>query len=162
MNKSIFTRDDANATLTVERVFPAVRSRVWQALTDAALLDRWWGPSPWYTETVAMDFRVGGYWFYAMKGPEGEAHYCRMDYLEIEPETRLKTSDYFTDADGNRNDALPVQVMDMRLIDEGRHTRFVTVIEYASIEDLDTILEMGMREGYTQAQDQLETLLLEG
>jgi uncharacterized protein YndB with AHSA1/START domain len=160
MNKTTFTKDIDTATLTIERVFPAARSRVWQAMTDANILDQWWAPSPWKTETVHMDFRVGGYWLYAMNGPEGEQHFGRMDYVEIEPEQRYKSSDVFCDQNGDANESLPRQNMEFRLIDQGESTIVIGVVQYASADDMETILKMGMQEGLTMAQDQLEQLLL--
>ena len=162
MSKTKFTKDEKKATLTIERVFPAPRSRVWQAMTDATILDRWWAPSPWRTETVVMDFRVGGYWHYSMNGPEGEQHFGRMNYLEIEPERRFKSSDVFADEEGNANESLPRQVMDITFVEQGNQTNVVTVVQYASLEDLNKILEMGMQEGLSMAQDQLEALLQRG
>ena len=102
MSKTTFTRDEANARLAIERVFPAPQGRVWQAMTDPGLLDQWWAPKPWWTKTVHMDFRVGGYWLYSMNGPNGEQHFGRMDYLEIEPEHRFKSDDAFTATSTNR------------------------------------------------------------
>lgn len=159
MGKTTFTKNEKEATLTIERLFPASVSRVWQALTDPAILDQWWGPAPWKVETVHMDFRVGGYWHYAMKGPDGSAHHGRMDYLEIEPERHFRSSDVFCDADGNAVESLPRQDMEMRFIGEGKATRLVTVVQYASVEDMNRILEMGMQEGLTIAHNQLEALL---
>jgi uncharacterized protein YndB with AHSA1/START domain len=161
MNKTQFTKDEQSARLTIERVFPAAPSRVWQAMTDPAILDQWWGPKPWWVKTIHMDFRVGGYWHYSMNGPNGEQHFGRMDYLEIEPGRRFKAKDAFTDAAGKINDSLPRQAIDTRLAADGNHTKVVTVIQYASLEDLTRIFEMGFREGLTMAHDQLETLLAE-
>lgn len=159
MGKTVFTKDKKNARLTVERVFSAARERVWTALTDAATLDLWWAPAPWKTETMTMDFRVGGHWHYAMHGPDGERHYGRMDYLEIEPGLRYKAEDVFADAAGKPNESLPKQLFDTTLVDEVDGTRVVIVIDYASLEDLEKIIEMGMQEGFSMAQDQLEALL---
>ncbi len=159
MNKTIFTKDEQNAQLTIERVFPAPPSRVWQAFTDAAILDQWWGPKPWFVKTIHMDFRVGGHWFYSMNGPGGEQHFARMDYLEIDTGRRFKSKDAFTDAAGTINEALPQQTIDTRFVADGAGTKVVTVIDYASVEDLDRIVEMGFREGLTMAHDQLEALL---
>lgn len=159
MSKTQFTRDEQNARLTIERIFPAAPSRVWQALTDPTFLDQWWAPHPWRTQTIHMDFRVGGYWHYAMNGPDGEQHFGRMDYIEIEPEASFKSADVFCDVAGNAIDALPRQVIDNRLIADGDHTRLVTLVQYASVEDMNRIFEMGFREGLTMAQDQLEALL---
>jgi uncharacterized protein YndB with AHSA1/START domain len=160
MGTTIFKKDERNATLTIERVFPASQARVWRALTDAAILDRFWAPHPWKTETLHMDFRVGGYWHYAMNGPQGEQHFGRMDYLEIEPEDGFLASDVFCDADGNADPSLPRQEMEFRFTPAGDGTRVVTVVQYASLEDLNRILAMGMQEGLTMAQDQLEALLM--
>jgi uncharacterized protein YndB with AHSA1/START domain len=106
-----------------------------------------------------MDFRVGGYWHYAMNGPQGEQHFGRMDYLEIQPEGRFLASDVFCDADGNADESLPRQNMDFRFIAEAGGTKLVTIVQYASLDDLNRILAMGMQEGLTMAQDQLEALL---
>lgn len=162
MNKTIFTKDPESARLTIERIFPAARSRVWQAMTDPAILDQWWGPQPWFVKTIRMDFRVGGSWRYSMNGPNGEQHFARMDYVEIDPERRFKSNDSFTDAAGNINESMPQQLIDTRLVAEGPHTKVVTVIQYASLEDLERIVEMGFREGLTMAHDQLEALLAGG
>jgi uncharacterized protein YndB with AHSA1/START domain len=139
MNNTSFVRDDANARLTVERILAAEPARVWPWLTDPELLDQWWAPAPWKTVTRVMGFRVGGHWLYSMRGPEGEEHFC--------------------DADGTASDSLPRQVFDTTLIDHDGSTRLVTVIQYASFEDMNTIIEMGMREGLSQAHLQLEGLL---
>lgn len=160
MGKTTFKKDEKSATLTIERVFPASQSRVWQALTDPATLDQWFGPAPWKVETLHMDFRVGGYWHYSMNGPQGEQHFGRADYLDIEPENRFLASDVFCDADGKAIESLPRQNMDYRLIEEEGATRVVTVVQYASLDDMNKVLEMGMQEGLTMAQGQLEALLV--
>ena len=159
MGKTVFTRDEQNATLTVERTFNAPRRRVWQALTDATILDQWWAPQPWKAETVHMDFRVGGYWHYAMKGPNGEQHFGRMNFLEIDPERRYKAADVFADAAGDANESLPQQILETTLTDEGDRTKVVTVTAYTSLEDLEKIIAMGVEQGLSMAQDQLEVLL---
>jgi uncharacterized protein YndB with AHSA1/START domain len=95
-----------------------------------------------------------------MNGPDGEQHFGRMDYVEIEPGRRYKAEDAFTDEAGTPIDSLPRQTFDTTLHEDtpGR-TRVVTLVDYASLEDLEKILEMGMAEGITLAHDQLEALL---
>lgn len=159
MSDITFTKDESNARLTIERTFPAPPARVWQALTDPVLLDQWWAPKPWQNRTVSMDFRVGGYWLYAMQGPGGEEHFGRMDYVEIEPERFYRAADVFCDADGNPIESLPRQEFRNTLDDLRNRTKLVTVIQYASVEDMNRIFEMGFREGLTAAYEQLEALL---
>jgi uncharacterized protein YndB with AHSA1/START domain len=162
MGKTVFTKDEKNATLTIERTFDAPRSRVWQAMTDARILDQWWAPKPWKTETTHMEFRVGGYWLYSMNGPDGEQHFGRMNFLEIDPERRYKADDVFADAAGETNQSLPQQTFDTTLVEDGDRTRVVIVVSCRSLEDLEKIIAMGMQEGLTMAHDQLDALLRRG
>jgi uncharacterized protein YndB with AHSA1/START domain len=159
MENATFTRDEKNARLTIERLFPATPARLWEALTTPAILDQWWAPKPWKSKTIRMDFRVGGQWLYAMQGPEGETHYGLMEYLAIEPNRRYEAADVFCDAEGNPVPSLPRQVFMNSLNPEGKQTKLVTVVQYTSAEDMNRILEMGMQEGITMAYEQLDALL---
>lgn len=159
MSESQLTKDEAKARLTIARAFPAEPARVWRYLSEPALLDQWWAPAPWKTATVHMDFRVGGYWLYAMNGPQGEQHFGRMDYLEIVPEQRYKAADVFCDAEGKAIESLPRQTFENTLTAAVGSTRLVTVVQYASAEDMHRILEMGMQQGITTAYEQLDALL---
>lgn len=161
MNKTTIQRDLDNKKLTIERRFNAPRGRVWRAYTEVELLDQWWAPKPWKTETVTMDFRVGGLWHYAMNGPDGEQHFGRMDFLEIEPESKYVAADVFCDASGTANPDLPRQTFTTTFDDEGDTTRVIVIVDYESVEDLQKVIQMGMEQGVTMAQDQLEELLAE-
>jgi uncharacterized protein YndB with AHSA1/START domain len=83
---------------------------------------------------------------------------CRT--LEIEPGRRYKSDDAFTGETGTPIESLPRQVFETTLHEDtpGR-TRVVTVVDYASLEDLEKIVAMGMQEGLSMAHDQLEALL---
>ena len=102
-----FTVDKENNKLVVEREFAAPLSNVWAAFTQSELLDQWWAPKPWQARTKSMDFREGGYWLYAMVGPEGEEHWGRMDYKTINPESNFSAIDSFVDPEGSINQELP-------------------------------------------------------
>ena len=78
-----FYVDKENKKISVERTFKAPLEKVWAAFTEKEILDQWWAPKPWRTQTKSLNFTVGGYWLYAMKGPEGETHWCRADYKSI-------------------------------------------------------------------------------
>jgi uncharacterized protein YndB with AHSA1/START domain len=162
MKPTSIERDLDNRTLTIRRRFDAPRSRVWRAYTEPELLDQWWAPKPWKTETVRMDFRVGGHWLYTMNGPEGEQHFCRMDFLEIEPGRRFLTDDVFADESGATNAEMPQQQFDTVFSEEGETTLVTVVSRYPSVEDLKKVIEMGIEQGVTMAQDQLAELLASG
>ncbi|MDX1405001.1 MAG: SRPBCC domain-containing protein [Woeseiaceae bacterium] len=159
MNETSIRKDLDNAVLTIERRFDAPLDAVWRAYTESELLDQWWAPRPWKTETVTMNFRVGGHWHYAMNGPDGEQHFGRMDYLEIEDHERYVALDVFADESGDANPELPKQTFKTQFIDEGQSTRVIVVVDYDTVDDLQKVIEMGMEQGITMAHDQLEDLL---
>jgi uncharacterized protein YndB with AHSA1/START domain len=77
----------------------------------------------------------------------------------IEPEDRYVAKDVFADATGKAIADMPQQTFVTTFTDEGSTTEVVVVVEYDSVEDLQKVVEMGMEEGITMGQDQLEELL---
>ena len=47
MSDTTFTIQDDKKTLVIDRVFPAERSKVWEAWTTPELFAKWWGPRGW-------------------------------------------------------------------------------------------------------------------
>jgi uncharacterized protein YndB with AHSA1/START domain len=112
--ETIYTKDPSNKKLKVVREFEAPVEQVWKAWTESELLDQWWAPKPWKANTVSMDFRAGGRWFYYMQGPDGTRHYCRIDYKTITPNQLFVGDDGFCDEKGNINKELPTMHWEVR------------------------------------------------
>lgn len=157
--KTTYTVSLETNQLIAERSFAAPRSKVWQYYTTAELLDLWWGPAPYKAVTKSFDFREGGHWHYVMQGPEGDAHYCINNYKTITPEESFTAFDGFADKDWNVDRSLPGSDWEVTFIENGDMTDMRMVLTCASKEELTTLIEMGMREGYNQGLDQLEALL---
>ena len=155
-----FSVDKENSPIYIKRDFNASLQRVWQAWTTAELLDRWWGPEPWRAETKAIDFREGGYWLYAMVGPEGERHWGRLDYIEIKNEESFRAKDGFCDENGTPSSELPQNLWEIVFREtDGKVLVYMTLI-FDSPEDLETNIQMGFKEGFTAGLNQLDELLL--
>src|SRR5687767_10424597 len=107
-NKTHVIKDLKEKSILVSREFEAPVEDVWRAFTESELLDQWWAPAPWRAETKSMNFKVGGYWLYAMVSPTDERHWGRMDYLSIDKHKNFQMEDAFCDEDGNKNPQLPV------------------------------------------------------
>ena len=155
-----FLVDKENNTLIVRREFAAAPELVWAAYTQSELLDQWFAPKPWSAVTKHMDFRPGGYWLYAMRGPEGEEHWSRMDYEKVEPITSYTGRDSFCDADGNINNDLPSAIWYATFDPVADYTLVQTVVAYPALEDLEAIIKMGMKDGLTLAMEGLDEVLL--
>jgi uncharacterized protein YndB with AHSA1/START domain len=154
-----FLVDKKTNTLTVVREFAAERPLVWDCYTKSELLDQWFAPSPWKTRTQTMNFAEGGFWLYAMCGPEGEEHWGRMDYLKIQHQQNFVALDGFCDSNGTLNSQLPRANWRSSFDDKSNHTLVSTVVTYNSLADLETVIQMGMKEGLTMAMEGLDALL---
>lgn len=158
-NKTQVLKDLKQRSILISREFNAPLASVWRAYTEKELLDQWWGPYPWRAETKYMDFSEGGYWLYAMVGPENEKHWGRMNYLSIKHHKSFDVQDFFCDENGNINEALPVSDGKNIFTETSTGTLVEFKVIYATEKDLQKIVEMGFEEGITICLDQLEKLL---
>lgn len=154
-----FTVDKNKRSISVKREFDADVKLVWKAWTTPELLDQWWGPQPWKAETKIMDFREGGYWLYAMVGPEGEKHWSRADYLSISPERSFTAKDAFCDENGELHPDFNPNLWESRFTRQEKQTLVSVLLTFDRLEDLEKTIEMGFQEGFTAGLDQLEELL---
>ena len=157
--KNSIVKDLKERSILVSREFEAPVEDVWRAYTEPELLDQWWGPSPWRAETKQMSFKPGGYWLYAMVGPEGEKHWARMDYLAVDHQKSFDVQDSFADENGNINRDLPVSKGRSSFTKTAKGTRVDFKLTYSTVEQLQKIVEMGFEQGITQCMDQLDALL---
>jgi len=155
-----FIVDKEKNTITVKREFAANRKLVWDCHTKSELLDKWFAPKPFTTKSKSMDFREGGHWIYAMVDPDGEEYWGRTEYVKINPIDGYKTLDAFANEKGEVNPDLPRATWDVTFHDQGKHTLVQTVVKYQTLEALDTVINMGMKEGLTSTLERLDDLLV--
>jgi uncharacterized protein YndB with AHSA1/START domain len=154
-----FSVNKDNNTITVKREFAAERSLVWDAYTQSEILDQWWAPRPWKARTKTMDFREGGYWHYAMVGPEGEEHWAMVQYKTIRAQEQFTGLDAFADADGNVNKDMPQSEWEATFTDKGQATLVELHISYDDLAQLEATIQMGFKEGLGMAMEGLDELL---
>lgn len=151
-----FTVDKKNNTVNVKREFAANLKLIWEAWTNPEIIDQWWAPKPWRAETKSMDFREGGFWLYAMVGPENQRHWGRQDYQKIVLQKSFVGTDSFCDDNGNVNAALPKTLFENVFSETNGKTLVTITSKYASLEMLEKIIEMGFKEGFTTALENLD------
>jgi uncharacterized protein YndB with AHSA1/START domain len=155
-----FSVNRENNTISVKREFNAGLELVWKAWTTAELLDQWWGPKPWHVETKTMDFSEGGYWHYAMVGPQGEKHWSRADYLSITKEISYTAKDGFCDEDGVMNPAFPQNIWQSTFHPKDGKVEVDVLLTFDTLADLEQTVNMGFKEGFSIGLNQLDELLL--
>ena len=157
--ETIFTKDLANKKIKVVREFDAPIEQVWKAWTESKLLDQWWAPKPWKANTKSMNFQEGGRWLYYMEGPDGSRQYCRLDYKSIRPNKEFIAEDAFCDENGNTTNELPSMHWKNSFSKSGDGTKVEVEISFASQDDLEKIIQMGFKEGFAAAHNNLDELL---
>lgn len=154
-----FKVDKENSTVNVTREFVANKDLVWRTWTEPELLDKWWAPKPWKSVTKSMEFEEGGRRLYAMVGPNGEEHWAFADYSSINPKDNFSYSDGFCDSEGNRTESLPDSSWSVNFSESNGVTTVYVEIKHETLEDLEKIIEMGFKEGFTACLEQLTELL---
>lgn len=154
-----FIVDKTTKTVFVNREFAAEHSLVWDAFTKQELLDKWWAPKPWRSETKYMDFKVGEKRFYAMVSPEGEKHWSLQEFTAITPQTNFQMLNTFADKD--ENPELPGSDWNLDFSETDGKTIVRISIKNDSLERLEKMIEMGFKEGFTMTLNYLEELLSE-
>lgn len=159
MQKAIlfdFLVDKEKNQIHVHRSFNAPIDLVWAAWTEAEILDLWWAPRPYKNETKSMDFRIGGRWHYSMLSPEGERHWCYFDYEQIENQKLYNGKDGFCDENGAPTNLAPGMRWHNQFTNQGDTTLVHVNIRFEKPEDLETIVNMGFKEGFSMGMNQLD------
>ena len=152
-----FTKEVNKKRILIERDFDAPVEEVWNAWTQADVLDTWWAPRPWKTETKSMDFRAGGRWLYVMAGPEGEQHWCLVDYKTIDPLKSFTAVDAFCDENGNKAD--DGTNWKNEFIKSGNGSKMKIELRFSTEEYMKKITDMGFEGGFTMALGNLDEIL---
>ena len=161
MNTTEITKDLTNRKIKVTRRFNAPLAKVWQAWTDPALLEKWWGPKPWVAVTKSMDFTNGGLWLYKMTGPNGEGQWCRVDIHTVDEPNGFTSTATFCDEEGNKTGELPDGHWDVKFFADGDATRVEATLAFDKLADLEQLVAMGFEQGFSMGLNQLEELLAE-
>src|SRR6478609_4516256 len=136
----------------LERILNAKRERVWQAMTEPALLAQWWGRgNPLVIER--FEFVRGGHWRFIEHSADGE-HGFEGRYREIVPIERIVSSFEW--------DGMPahvaIQTMTLEQLADGR-TKLVSIALFHTTAERDSMLQLGMEEGTNQSYEALDRVL---
>ncbi|MFZ4720756.1 MAG: SRPBCC family protein [Ilumatobacteraceae bacterium] len=147
-------------TMTVTAEFDGTVDRVWQLYADPRKLERWWGPPTYPATFTEHDLTPGSVCTYFMTGPEGNRSHGWWKVLDVEAPRRFTVQDGF----GESPDQAPADMPTMRMTVElheldGGRTRAVILSEFASVEQIQQLLDMGMEEGLKAAMGQMDDVL---
>lgn len=143
----------SDTELRLTREFDAPRALVWKAMTDPALMSRWWGPRRYQTVVDTMDVRPGGKWRMRNIAADGGEHAFRGEYREIVPPERIVMTFEYEPLPGH------ISVETMTLTERDGRTVLTVRDQFASKEDLEGMVSSGMESGARETYERLDELL---
>lgn len=160
------TKDTANNTLIIERTFNAPIEKLWKAYANKDWFQKWWGPEGWETTVKEFNFSVGGKLHYGMKCVDknqgewfGQESWGVMQFEAIDEPHSFTAVDNFADAEGNINNEMPTQKFKVEFVEADGKTTLISRSITDSPEQLESLIKMGMVEGFSSQLNKLETLL---
>ncbi len=158
-----FKVDKATSTIFITREFAADLDLVWDAFTNAEILDKWMGPKPYRVQTKEMDFRMGGRWLYTMVSPENVplGRYSLAEFIEILPKSSFTTKNSFADENGNSIDSgFTFSITKNSFKVEGEKTTVYISKKMQSLAQLEKFIELGFEKGTAAGMENLDEYFL--
>lgn len=141
--------------IVLTRVFDAPRRLVFDAMTQAEHVPKWWGPRGTVFTRCEIDCRPGGTWRYELRSPDGRAFAFKGTFHEIQaPERIVATECYDEPAIGS-----PEWLATVVLEEVDGRTKMTSTILHPSVEARNGHLQSGMEAGASQTFDRLAELL---
>ncbi|HEX6453967.1 MAG TPA: SRPBCC domain-containing protein [Trebonia sp.] len=157
------SKDVATLTLTIVAEFDAPPSRVWGVWEDPRKLSRWWGPPTWPATFTRHDFTPGGESRYYMKGPDGEKAHGWWRTEALDKPNRIDFLNGLAGEDGEPIPGTePMPTCALFEAADGGGTRMTVVTTFVNLKQMETMIEMGMREGLSAAVSQIDDVLVRG
>jgi len=153
------TEPGVGYSVTIDRIFAAPRDLVFDCMTRAEHLARWWGPRHFDVPFCESDARPGGKVQIDMRAPEPYGtNPVRGEYIEVERPARLVfVLRAFPGDDGSWGIEHVTTMTFTDAPEGGTAMHMATVVQQAS-EALIPALR-GMQEGWSQSFDKLAELL---
>jgi uncharacterized protein YndB with AHSA1/START domain len=142
----------ADDQILIVREFAAPAADVWRALTEPALVRRWWAGQRGEVTFAEIDLRVGGAWRYVMVAHGGTEVGFHGEYRELVAGERIVSTEVFE----GFPDAESVNTI--TLTERDGRTVLRTLVQHTSQAHRDGHVGSGMEGGMNESFDALEDL----
>jgi uncharacterized protein YndB with AHSA1/START domain len=170
MNKHTALQVDlAEKRLTLSRDFDAPPAAVFAAWTDPEALAAWWGPHGFRTDVRACDVRPGGAFHFVMIDGEGEQYPVIGTFAEVSPPHRLVMIEDCSSMGEQWNRQVAPEIVaaggrvecvwTVDFQDLGGRTRLLLDFSCPTAAMRESLVEIGMVEGWGECFEKLDQLL---
>lgn len=153
------TKSPEDLTMTTVAEFKVPVERLWDAYADPRQLEKFWGPVEWPATFTRHDMFPGGRSEYAMQGPDGEVSAGYWDFVSVDRPKSFEVIDGFANEDGSSNTEMPSMRMTFSFEETPEGSRVTNTTYFASVEQLEQLIEMGMEEGLRSAMSQMDAVI---
>lgn len=153
------TKSAEDLTLTVVADFSVPLERLWDAYADPRQLEKFWGPVEWPATFTRHDMFPGGRSEYAMRGPDGEISAGYWEFVSVDRPKAFEVIDGFANEDGSTNDEMPSMRMTFSFEETSEGSRVISTTYFASVAELEQLVEMGMEDGMRSAMSQMDEVI---
>jgi uncharacterized protein YndB with AHSA1/START domain len=143
--------------ILITREFDAPKHLVYRAWTTPELVKRWWSGHQGEMTIVEIDLRVGGRWRYVMVADGGHEVAFHGEYREIVPDQRIVNTEVY-EMPGAPEGEGALNIVTFTEVD-GR-TTLTLLVQAATKQDRDAIVNSGMEVGMQQQMDLLEQIAI--
>ena len=142
--------------ILITREFDAPKHLVYEAWTTPELVKRWWNAKRGEVTIAEIDLRVGGKWRSVMITEGGFEVGFHGEYREIVPNERIVSTEVYEGLPEGVTEEEGATVNTMTLTEDHGRTTLTILVQAASKESRDAIIESGMEAGMQDAMDLLE------
>jgi uncharacterized protein YndB with AHSA1/START domain len=136
--------------ILITREFDAPKHLVYKAWTTPELVTRWWSGQRGKMTIAEIDLRVGGLWRYVMIAEGGLEVAFHGEYREIVSNERIVMTDVY--------EAMPdgEALVTVTFTENDGRTVLTLLMQLASKEGRDAVINSGMEAGMQESWDRLE------
>jgi uncharacterized protein YndB with AHSA1/START domain len=149
--------DQLNLTIVADFAVPL--TRLWDAYIDPRQIERFWGPPTYPATFFRHDAEIGGRSIYKMTGPDGEEPYGAWEWTSVNAPHSFEVIDSFTDDAGTPLPGLPTARMSFLFEVTDSGSRMTLTHQFATLEQMQQVLDMGLEEGSREAMGQIDAVL---
>ena len=153
------TKDPEALSFSIVSEFAAPPARVWQIWSDPRQLERWWGPPTWPATFEEHKLVEGGSTSYYMTGPDGTKARGWWVVTAVDEPRYIEFDDGFSDEAGQPNPDMPTIKIRVDFEEAGAGTRMTIRSQFATADEMEQLVKMGMVEGITEALGQVDDIL---
>jgi uncharacterized protein YndB with AHSA1/START domain len=142
--------------ILITREFDAPRHLVYEAWTTPELVKRWWHANRGEVTVAEIDLRIGGSWRYVMVTDDGTEVGFHGEFREIVANERIVSTEVYEGVPDGVSEEEATTLNTATFIEANGRTTLTILVQAASRESRDAIIESGMEDGLQDALDLLE------